>query len=73
MGHIISAEKTRLLINQTEVIFNIATLRTVEDVKEFLGKVNYFRKFIKNCADTCQPLTKLLQKIIKFEWRDIQI
>ena len=37
----------------------------------FLGIVNYYRKFIKNCAAIQEPLLRLTKKNIKFEWHAI--
>ena len=39
-------------------------------VREFLGMVGHYRKFISRFADTARPMTKLQRKDIKFEWSD---
>ena len=35
-------------------------------VREFLGMVGYYRKFINRFADAARPMTKLTRKDIKF-------
>ena len=39
-------------------------------VREFLGMVGYYRKFISRFADAARPMTKLTRKDTKFEWSD---
>ena len=39
-------------------------------VREFLGVVGYYRKFISRFADVAKPMTKLNIKDSKFEWSD---
>lgn len=40
----------------------------VHAVRQFLGLVSYFRKFINGFAELAYPLTKLLKKDVKWEW-----
>ena len=39
-------------------------------VREFLGLMEYYRKFINRFADAARPLTKLTRKDSKFIWTD---
>ena len=39
-------------------------------VREFLGMVGYYRKFISRFADGARPVTKLTRKDTKCEWSD---
>ena len=39
-------------------------------VREFLGIVGYYRKFISRFADAAKPMTKLTRRDTKFEWSD---
>ena len=39
-------------------------------VREFLGMVGYYRKFISRFADAARPMTKLTRNDTKFEWSD---
>ena len=38
----------------------------IKDLQRFLGFINYYRQFIRDCATICKPLTQLLQKNATF-------
>ncbi|KAA3461758.1 DNA/RNA polymerases superfamily protein [Gossypium australe] len=43
-------------------------LRNVSEVCSFLGLAGYYRRFVKGFLMIVTPLTKLLQKDVRFEW-----
>lgn len=43
--------------------------KTSEEVRSFLGLVNYVGKFIPNLVTTAEQLSKLTRKAIHFDWR----
>ena len=53
----------------------IATMRppvTMRELKSFLGKVSYIRRFIPGLASITSAFTKLLKKGQSFEWGEVQ-
>ena len=53
----------------------IATMKlpaTVKELKSFLGKVSYIRRFIPSFASITSAFTKLLKKGQSFEWGEAQ-
>ena len=53
----------------------IATMRpltTVKELKSFLGKVSYIRRFILGLASITLAFTKLLRKGQSFKWGEVQ-
>ncbi|QRW18198.1 Transposon Tf2-7 polyprotein [Rhizoctonia solani] len=49
-----------------------ATPRSVKGVQEFLGFINFYRRFIHNFSKLAQPLYQLLQKNTPWEWGERQ-
>ena len=53
----------------------IATMKlpaTVKELKSFLGKVLYIRRFIPRLASITSAFTRLLKKGQSFEWGEAQ-
>ena len=44
--------------------------RNVMEVRSFLGLAGYYRRFIKLFSMTAAPMTRLLQKNVRFEWSE---
>ena len=42
--------------------------RNVTEVRSFLGLAGYYTRFVKGFSMTVTPMTRLLQKNVKFEW-----
>ena len=68
LGHIMSAESIRMDPIKIEAIVNWKPPRNVTKVRSFLGRVGYYRIFVKGFSVIVSPLTKLLKKGVKFEW-----
>lgn len=68
LGYEISEQGVRPSPRKLKAISEFPTPKTVHQLRQFLGLINYFRKFIKNCALLCQPLTSLLKKGVVWRW-----
>ncbi|XP_016737839.1 uncharacterized mitochondrial protein AtMg00860-like [Gossypium hirsutum] len=44
--------------------------KKVTEVRSFLGLAGYYRRFVKDFSMIATPMTRLLQKEVKFEWSD---
>ena len=42
--------------------------QTLKEVKQFLGLIGYYRKFIPKFSDVARPLTNLTKKDVPYEW-----
>ena len=70
LGHIISEEGIRVDPKKIEVIIEWKPPRNVMEVRSFLGLASYYRRFVKGFFMTTAPMTRLLQKNVKFEWSE---
>ena len=59
LGHILNANGLRKAPEYMAKIAEYPKPRTVRQLREFLGLVNYQRKFIRNCSVTMAPLSRL--------------
>ncbi|GKC13093.1 putative reverse transcriptase domain-containing protein [Tanacetum coccineum] len=49
-----------------------ASPKTPTDIRQFLGLVGYYRRFVKGFSKIAKSMTKLTQKKVKFVWGDKQ-
>ncbi|KAF9763113.1 Retrovirus-related Pol polyprotein from transposon opus [Nosema granulosis] len=68
LGHRLLKNKIISDLDNGQAIKEMKHLTNVEEVRQFLGTVNYYRKFIQNCAEKSEPLTNLLKKNKEFFW-----
>ena len=68
LGHIVSEEGIRVDLRKIEVSLEWKPQRSVTEVRSFLGLAGCYRRFIKGFFMTAAPMTRLLQKNVKFEW-----
>ena len=70
LGHLVSEDGFELLLEKLESIQKMPAPRTAKEVKQFLGLIGYYRKFVPRFADISRPLTKLTRHNVVFEWTD---
>ena len=70
LGHIVSEEGIQVDLKKVEVIIEWKPLRNVTEVHSFMGLAGYYRRFVKGFSMTAAPMTRLLQKNVKFEWSE---
>ena len=68
LGHLLSAEGIQPLPEKLESIAKMPAPKNPKEVKQFLGLVDYYRKFIPRFADISRVLTHLTKKHIEFKW-----
>ena len=70
LGHIINHQGIIILPEKTEEIWKIKAPKNADEVRTFLGLLNYYHRFIPAFADLMHPIQKLLKKNINFEWTE---
>ena len=68
LGHLISDEGIQPLPEKLESIAKMPVPQNAKQVKQFLGLVGYYRKFVPHFSDIARPLTQLTQKNKGFNW-----
>ena len=56
------------LTRSANTVRNYPVPKSAEELKRFVAFANYYRRHIKNFAETALPLNKLTKKNIEFEW-----
>ena len=68
LGHFISGQGIEPVPEKLESIKNVPPPRTPKEIKQFLGLIEYYRKFVPRFADIARPLSALTRKDVLFEW-----
>ena len=68
LGHLISAEGIQPLPEKLESIAKMPASKNPKEVKQFLGLVGYYRKFVPRFTDISRVLTHLTKKDVEFKW-----
>ncbi|RVW22066.1 putative mitochondrial protein [Vitis vinifera] len=70
LGHIISKQDIEVDKAKVELIVKLTSPTNVKGVRQFLGHVGFYRRFIKDFSKLAMPLCELLVKDAKFIWDD---
>ena len=70
LGRIILEEGIRVDPKKIEVIIEWKPSRNVTKVRSFLGLADYYRRFVKGFSMIAAPMTRLLQKNVRFKWSE---
>ena len=70
LGHIVLEEIIRVDPKKIEVIIEWKPPRNVTEVRSVLGLAGYYKRFVKGFSMTTTPMTRLLQKNVRFEWSE---
>ena len=70
LEHLVSERGFEPLPEKLESKHKMPAPRTAKEVKQFLGLIGYYRKFVPHFADISRPLTKLTRHNVVFEWSD---
>lgn len=63
LGHILKAGRVAVNPNKAQAIESWETPTSRKELQSFLGLVNYYRRFIKNCSKIVKPLTDLTKNV----------
>ena len=66
LGHLLATDGVKPQLEKIKAISEMKPPKNQKGVREFLGMVGYYRRFISRFADAARPMTKLTQKDSKF-------
>ena len=61
LGHVVDQHGIRPLAEKVQSLHDFPVPTSLRRLREFLGLINFYRRFIPNCADIVQPLTDMLK------------
>ena len=70
LGHVISNKGIEVDKAKVELIAKLPSPTSVKAVRQFLGHVGFYRRFIKDFSKIAEPLYELLEKDAKFVWSE---
>lgn len=68
LRHIIEKNTVRPIKDNLVSIHNFPAPKTQKNIKQFLGKINFYHEYIPKISIILDPLHKLLRKDVKFNW-----
>ncbi|CAN6687773.1 unnamed protein product [Malus baccata var. baccata] len=68
LGHIISEKGIEVDKSKIDLVRHLPSPTSVREVRSFLGHAGFYRRFIKDFSKIAQPLCRLLQKEVAFEF-----
>ena len=72
LGHIITQEGVKPDPRKVEAVKNFPIPKGKKNIKQFLGLVGYYRKFILDFAKISKPLTLILKDNVGFRWSTVE-
>jgi len=72
LGVVIGPNGIEMEEGKVEEVLSWLTLKTVKDVRKFLGLTNYYGRFIKDFAQVARSMNVLMRKDEKWQWGNEQ-
>ncbi|XP_062557343.1 uncharacterized protein K02A2.6-like [Armigeres subalbatus] len=69
-GFVVDKEGIRKMKNKVDAIQEMPRPRNREQVRAFVGLINYYGRFMKNLSSRIYPINNLLKDNVTFKWDD---
>ena len=70
LGHVVSDLGVSVDLGKVEVVMSWERLKSVFEIRSFLGLAGYYMRFIEDFSRLAAPMTRLTRKEVKFVWDD---
>ena len=67
LGYVVSSKRIEVDKDKVEAISKLPSLKTIREVRSFLGHAGFYRRFIKDFSVISRPFCNLLIKDTPFE------
>ena len=68
LGHLITREGIKPAPSKVKAIADYPRPTSKTELRAFLGLIGYYRNFIGGCSRIAEPLTRMLQDHVPFDW-----
>ncbi|UYV80142.1 K02A2.6-like, partial [Cordylochernes scorpioides] len=68
LGHIVNENRIHSDTEKVEAILKFPPLKSIPDIRRFLGLCSYYRRFVENLSHKAKHLNHLLKNDVKFCW-----
>ena len=70
LGHVVSTSGVPVDPEKVEAVMSWERLKSVFEIRSFLGLAWYYRRFIEDFSRLAAPMIRLTQTEVKFDWGD---
>ena len=70
LGHVVLASGMSVDMGKVEAMISWERLKSVFEIRNFLGLARYYRRVIEDFFRLAAPMTRLTRKEVKFVWDD---
>ena len=70
VGHIVTSEEIHVASQKIEAVKQWPRPTSATDIRSFLGLAGYYKGFMEGFSSIASLLTRLTQKMVKFQWSD---
>ena len=67
LGHVVSTSGMSVDPEKVEAMMSWERLKSVFEIRSFLGLAGYYRRFIEDFSRLAAPMTRLTRKDVKFD------
>ena len=68
LGNVVSASAVSVDLEKVEAVMSWERLKSVFEIRSFLGLGGYYRRFIEDFSRLAAPMPRLTRKEVKFDW-----
>ncbi len=70
LGYVFDKDGVRADPAKMEALVKLPAPKNIKNVREVMGCLNYYRRFVKDFSKISQPINELLKKDMPFEWTE---